>query len=91
MAGGLRAIADGDVRDHRCSNSDICRASALPQRTISEVSPNLMLGVNATTDSVSRLEKVAWRRTLGWTTLRVGNNPYPLRRGLLEASSEDEL
>ena len=27
---------------------------------------NLMLGVNATTESVSRLEKVAWRRTLGW-------------------------
>jgi hypothetical protein len=27
---------------------------------------SLMLGVNATTDSVSRLEKVAWRRTLGW-------------------------
>jgi len=28
------------------------------------VSP--MLGVNATTDSVSRFKKVAWRRTLGW-------------------------
>src|SRR5690349_17428600 len=27
---------------------------------------NLMLGVNATTDSVSRFKKVAWRRTLGW-------------------------
>ena len=27
---------------------------------------SLMLGVKATTDSVSRLEKVAWRRTLGW-------------------------
>ena len=25
-----------------------------------------MLGVNATTDSVSRFKKVAWRRTLGW-------------------------
>jgi hypothetical protein len=30
-----------------------------------------MLGVNATTDSVSRLEKVAWRRTLGWGFQRV--------------------
>jgi hypothetical protein len=27
-----------------------------------------MLGVNATTDSVSRFKKVAWRRTLGWMT-----------------------
>src|ERR1700688_1410293 len=27
---------------------------------------NSMLGVNATTDSVSRFKKVAWRRTLGW-------------------------
>jgi hypothetical protein len=27
---------------------------------------SLMLGVNATTDSVSRFKKVAWRRTLGW-------------------------
>jgi hypothetical protein len=30
-----------------------------------------MLGVNATTDSVSRLEKVAWRRTLGWKVEKV--------------------
>jgi len=29
---------------------------------------NSTLGVNATTDSVSRFKKVAWRRTLGWMT-----------------------
>jgi len=33
---------------------------------------SLMLGVNATTDSVSRLEKVAWRRTLGWCSADTG-------------------
>jgi len=44
-----------------------------------------MLGVNATTDSVSRLEKVAWRRTLGWgsadTPVRAKLKPKPAQAG----------
>src|ERR1700731_3957449 len=37
-------------------------------RTTNDQRTNSMLGVNATTDSVSRFMKVAWRRTLGWMT-----------------------
>jgi len=33
-----------------------------------------MLGVNATTDSVSRFKKVAWRRTLGWRNFGVAHS-----------------
>jgi hypothetical protein len=50
----LRLVPDGecDLLDW-IDSGEICEVS-------------LMLGVNAATDSVSRLEKVAWRRTLGW-------------------------
>ena len=41
------------------------RAKAQPGRF------SLMLGVNATTDSVSRFMNVAWRRTLGWRNFRI--------------------
>jgi hypothetical protein len=45
-----------------------------------------MLGVNATTDSVFRLEKVVWRRTLGWKRassylLLAPSNPNPAEAG----------
>jgi len=54
----LRLVPDGkcNLLD-RFDSGEICEIS-------------LMLGVKATTDSVSRLEKVAWRRTLGWKRAR---------------------
>ena len=42
----------------------VCNQEATGSIPVSSTSP--MLGVNTTTDSVFRLEKVAWRRTLGW-------------------------
>src|SRR5438552_6543441 len=42
----------------------VCNQEATGSIPVSSTSP--MLGVNTTAESVFRLEKVAWRRTLGW-------------------------
>jgi hypothetical protein len=44
----------------------VCNQEATGSIPVSSTKISLMLGVNTTTESVSRLEKVAWRRTLGW-------------------------
>ena len=44
----------------------IRKTASVQDRAQAKVNSKLMLGVNATTDSVLRFMKVAWRRTLGW-------------------------
>jgi hypothetical protein len=56
-----------------------------------------MLGVNATTDSVSRLKKVALAPNIGlegfleFAHSGDQQDPYPQKRGLLERFSEDDI
>jgi hypothetical protein len=62
----------------------------------SDARANLMLGVNATTDSVSRFKKVAWRRTLGWKEavsrkLSAFSKTHTRLGGQLVKTSEDDI
>jgi len=73
MARSVGADSVGGPADWYCSIlfhdlSSVESDLAAGAEAQSDARSNLMLGVNATTDSVSRFKKVAWRQTLGWMT-----------------------